>query len=100
MTMREIAAQVAARYGLTVDDLKGPETARRYSRPRHEAMWLMKQAGRSYPQIGAFLGGRDHTTAMHGVKAHEARARADDPVEHISAPVARIIDALDQKVSQ
>lgn len=33
---------------------------------RHVAMWLMYDAGRTYPEIGAHLG-MDHTSARHGV---------------------------------
>ena len=37
-------------------------------------MWLLRQAGYSYPEIGLLLGGRDHTTIMHGVAKVEADA--------------------------
>jgi len=73
-TMREIAAMVAERYGLTMDDLKSPSQERRISWPRQEAMALIRKNTRqSYPQIGRFLGGRDHTTVMHGVRRHAKR---------------------------
>ncbi len=34
---------------------------------RHVFMWLLRQQGRSYPEIGAELG-MDHTSAINGVK--------------------------------
>lgn len=41
-------------------------------RARHLAAWLMRQhAGMSFPAIGAALGGRDHTSAMHAVAKAE-----------------------------
>lgn len=79
-TMREIAEFVAGKHNLTVADLKGPSRERKFAHPRQEAMWLMCQATNtdgskrfSRPQIGRFLGGRDHTTVMHGERAHAAR---------------------------
>lgn len=83
VTMRAIAELVAERYGLTLDDLKGQRRSRRIAHPRQEAMWLMRQVrfsdGRqrySFPMIGDFLGGRDHTTIQHGCRAYAARLAA------------------------
>ena len=75
-SMLEIAASVAGKHRLGVKDLKGQNKYRRVAQPRQEAMWEMHQAGYSYPQIGRFLN-RDHTTVMHGVRAHEARMGAE-----------------------
>lgn len=79
-TMRSIAAAVAEAYGLKVEDLRGTCRERSVAHPRQEAMWRMRQVlcedGRprySLPQIGAFLGHRDHTTILHGVRAYEKR---------------------------
>jgi chromosomal replication initiator protein len=66
--------RVAAAYKVGVNELCGPSTERRLSRPRQELMFLLYDTGRySYPQIGLFLGGRDHTTVIHGVQAHRKR---------------------------
>jgi hypothetical protein len=35
-------------------------------------MYALRQAGLSYPAIARELGGRDHTTVMHGVAKIEA----------------------------
>lgn len=42
-------------------------------RARQVAMWLMRDAGRSYPEIGRELG-MDHTSCMNGVRRVEASA--------------------------
>lgn len=74
VTMRSVATAVAAKYGLTLDDFKGPSRARCIAHPRQEAMAEIYKLGRySMPQIGTLLGGRDHTTVLHGVRAHAAR---------------------------
>lgn len=71
-TMRAIIEDVARRSELTVAELRGPGRARRYSWPRFEAMYLMREADHSLAQIGKFLGGRDHTTVLHGCRRYEA----------------------------
>lgn len=73
-TMRQIAEEVAARYGVTVDALTGQSSKKVFVVPRQEAMWRMVQTNRwSQPQIGKFFGGRDHTTVLHATRAHEKR---------------------------
>ncbi|MGD1995145.1 MAG: chromosomal replication initiator protein DnaA [Anaerolineae bacterium] len=63
----QIKAAVARYYGLGQDELCGPSRKRRISRPRQLAMYLMRQeTDKSLSQIGTALGGRDHTTVIHG----------------------------------
>lgn len=71
----KILFDVATRYGVSVADLAGPSRSHRYVPARQEACYLLRQAGYSFPQIGGFLGGRDHTTVMHGAQKHEARLK-------------------------
>ena len=50
-----------------MDSLLGRERSRQVALPRQVAMYLLREEGNiSLPQIGAFLGGRDHTTIMYG----------------------------------
>jgi chromosomal replication initiator protein len=54
-------------YGVTLEELKGPARSRRVVLPRQIAMYLLREEAKlSFPQIGAELGGRDHSTVMHG----------------------------------
>lgn len=78
-TMAEIAASVAAKHGVTVDDIRGDSRKAPICRARFEFFWTARQVKLSdgafrfsYPQLGRWAGGRDHTTAMHGFSKHEA----------------------------
>ena len=72
--MADIIREVAAAHGLSVADLTGPRHIHRFVLARHEAMWRCRhETGQSFPQIGRALGGRDHSTIWHGVRAHEQR---------------------------
>ena len=76
LPVETIVDEVAKRHRLTVADLIGTGLARPVTLARQEAMWAVKQATTlSYPAIGRFFG-RDHTTIIHGVQAHEERRRA------------------------
>jgi chromosomal replication initiator protein len=47
--------------------LLGPRRTKKIALARQEAMYLARESTEaSLPQIGAALGGRDHTTVMHG----------------------------------
>lgn len=73
-TMGEILADVAAASGVAVAVLRGPSQCLHISRPRQQFMAEAHATGRySLPTIGRFLGGRDHTTILHGVRAYRAR---------------------------
>ncbi len=74
LSMKEIVAEVAAKHGLSADDLLGPLRTVVFVRPRHEAIYriAVERPDLSYPQIGKYFG-RDHTTALHAVKQHARR---------------------------
>lgn len=80
VTMKTILADVCADYRITEEDIRNPARTRRIAWPRQAFMWRCKQVKRadgtdrySFPQIGAFLGGMDHTSVLHGVRRHEQR---------------------------
>jgi chromosomal replication initiator protein len=62
-----ILAAVARHFGVSVEDLQGRSRQKEIVAPRHLAMYLLREDARlSYPQIGVLLGGRDHTSVLHG----------------------------------
>ena len=73
MTMHQIILDVAAAHDLKPTDITGRNRAFAISHPRQEAMARMRAAGFSTTQIGRVLGRRDHTTIVHGARAHHAR---------------------------
>lgn len=69
-----IIAAVASRYGLTPGHLTGAQQARRISVVRQKAYSEVRRQRPhlSLPAIGRAFN-RDHTTVLHGIRAHEAR---------------------------
>jgi chromosomal replication initiation ATPase DnaA len=73
---RVILEEIANKHAITVADLKGPSRERHIAWPRQEAMKAVKdRLGWSLPRIARLLGGRDHTTILKGIRAHEERQR-------------------------
>lgn len=64
----EVLEAVAGRFGLKVTGLKGPKRDKNLAFPRHVAMYILRiDCQKPLMEIGQLLGGRDHTTVMHGV---------------------------------
>jgi chromosomal replication initiator protein len=62
----QVVDAVASAFGVTIAQLKGRDRSREVALPRQIAMYLLREEGNaSLPQIGAVLGGRDHTTVMY-----------------------------------
>lgn len=60
-------------YNLPMKLIKGEKRDKAVAVPRQILMYLIrKNTGITYEEIAAFLGGRDHTTVMHGVQKIES----------------------------
>ena len=78
LTPSSIISCVAKFYGLSLDDLSGKSRDKSIVLPRQVAMYLVREeTSSSLEQIGQMLGGRDHTTIMHGWDKISASVRDD-----------------------
>ncbi|MDY6876270.1 MAG: chromosomal replication initiator protein DnaA [Chloroflexota bacterium] len=67
LTPDQIVEAVALHFSVKINALQGRSRSRAIARPRQIAMYLIREeTGASLPQIGATLGGRDHTTILYG----------------------------------
>jgi chromosomal replication initiator protein len=74
-----ILEETATYFQLSTADLMSKSRSRPLTQARHIAMYLMREnTGLSLVKIGEIFGGRDHTTALHGIKKVEADMRARD----------------------
>jgi len=68
LTPKQIINIVASFFDVTIDNLTGDCRRRELVIPRQIIMYLLREELKcSYPSIGAELGGRDHTTAIHAI---------------------------------
>lgn len=72
LTPREVLKTVSDFFNIELDEILGKSRKKKYSLPRQIAMFLLREElGMSYPEIGDEIGGRDHTTAIHGYEKIE-----------------------------
>lgn len=71
-SVKKITDLVSEFYNITPGDLIRQSRKKEYVKPRQIAMYLIrKELENSFPSIGEFFGGRDHTTVMHAVEKVE-----------------------------
>ena len=82
VTVENIQKTVADYFRIRVSDLNSKRRYRSIVRPRQIAMALARElTNRSFPEIGAAFGDRDHTTVLHACrKVHELR-KTDNAVD-------------------
>ena len=104
---RRIRQAVAAAYTLTPAHLCAPCRAHPLAEARQVAMWLMRTRltwplptrDRAFPcvRIGHLLGGRDHSTVLHGVAVIAARLvsgrQEDASLRHMVRALGATLDA-------
>ena len=66
VTIDEIMKTVAARFNIRIADLKSQKKNKNLVIPRQIAMYLARRlTSRSFPDIGAKIGGKDHSTVIY-----------------------------------
>jgi chromosomal replication initiator protein len=70
VTPKQVSEAVVKRYGVSMGQLRGTKRNRPIVRPRQILMYLLRTELRlPLDEVGALVGGRDHTTVMHAVEA-------------------------------
>ncbi|MEW6535310.1 MAG: chromosomal replication initiator protein DnaA [Candidatus Auribacterota bacterium] len=74
VTIDSILRFLADQFDIRVQDLLAKGRTKNIALPRQIAMYLSRNlTSNSLPEIGKALGGRDHTTIMHGIKSIESK---------------------------
>jgi len=77
-SLASVIRTTARQLGLPPEHLVGPGRQRSIAQARSLAMYLSRQlTGRSLGDIGRALGGRDHSTVIHGIRNATSRLRHD-----------------------
>lgn len=77
-TMQAVLDAAISFYGVKLSDLQAKKKTRSIARPRQVVMYLARKHTRhSLEEIGGYLGGRDHTTVMHGASKVADLCKAD-----------------------
>ena len=90
----EIIEAVADRYTVKLSDLQSRRRTKSISLPRQICMYLARElTSHSLEEIGGFLGGRDHSTVLHGTRLVEdlraSKPEFDREVQDLSESLTR-----------
>ena len=78
-TLERVVDEVCQEFSVTREELLSRRRTARIALPRHVAMYLCRHhTDRPLSAIGEALGGRDHSTVLHGVTSVERRLGCDD----------------------
>lgn len=87
-----IIRMVVKRTGVTRAELASDRRRAPLVRARQVACWLMRHhTTLSFPQIGARLGGRDHTTILHAVRKIDELRDRDPAVKQLTDELSDLI---------
>ncbi|NLB38286.1 MAG: chromosomal replication initiator protein DnaA [Clostridiales bacterium] len=87
ISCEDVLDAVSQYYAVSDEDLRGPRRTRALTVPRQMVMYLSRKlTNTSLPRIGEVLGGRDHSTVLHGcakieelsLNTHQVRAAVED----------------------
>lgn len=94
-TAKDILKTVADFYGIQTERLIDKNRKKEVVKPRQVAMYLMRtEIKSSFPSIGSWLGGRDHTTAMHAYDKISKEIESDKMIEQeINLIIERIYNS-------
>ena len=95
LTPTEVLEGVCRYYNVDLERIRGKQREREIVWPRQVAMYLMRQeTSASLLQIGMELGGRDHTTIMHGWEKIQGEVANNDRVRR---EIAAVLESLQRK---
>ncbi len=90
VTTGDIIQAVCGYYAVTHDDVVGPRRNRSFTVPRQVIMYLARKlTDASLPKIGEALGGRDHTTVLHGCAKIEQLSQDSVPLRNALEDLTR-----------
>src|SRR5690606_1453591 len=92
LTMVDLLRKTAEHFSVNPDDVRGKGRRHELVVPRQIAMYLIRElTTHSYPEIGQYFSGRDHSTVMYAVQKVQDGIDADADVARV---VRTVKDAL------
>ncbi len=80
--VHRIQTVVCDYFKITMDDLKGKKRSQNINYPRQVAIYLCRtMANESFPKIGTYFGGRDHSTIMSSYRKIESDLQTSDQLK-------------------
>ena len=84
ITIDDIISHSAKAFNVKPADIKSKKKHKQFALPRQVAMYLARELTElSYPEIGAALGGKDHSTVIYGTRKIEKKMEVDHSLRNM-----------------
>ncbi|MBB03854.1 MAG: hypothetical protein CMJ47_14510 [Planctomyces sp.] len=91
-SMTDVARSVAKEFGVTVRSIRSPARAQTLLIPRQVAMLLSRELIQAnYSDIGAYYGGRSHSTVMHACQALTRKSSGSPELDYRVCQLRRVL---------
>lgn len=92
LSPKAVLEKTADYYDISYTDIVGTKRSREVVVPRQVAMFIMREElGMSFPRIAKSLGGKDHTTIMHGVSKINTQIAKDSMMSQDIQSIKKIL---------
>lgn len=92
ITPNLIIKTICEYFNITEEEITGKRKNREIAFPRQICMYLMRAMTElTYPKIGELLGGRDHSTVIHGDDVISQRAEHDIELQNIISDISAML---------
>lgn len=90
--IHRIQQVVSDYFQIKIDDLKGKKRTKNVTFPRQIAIYLCRNiTNESFPRIGSYFGGRDHSTIMHSCDKIEDSLKDNEQVKDIIKELKKML---------
>jgi len=95
LSPKQVITQVCEYFNIKQTDLTGPRRVKEFVLPRHLVMHILsEQLNLTVERIGEILGGRDHTTVMHGRDKIKKLIATDREIQKILIEVRQNLSTI------
>ncbi len=92
VTIQDILQAVSAWYNVRLGDIQGRKRHKSIARPRQVCMYLARElTAHSLEEIGAYFGGRDHTTVLHASRQIGALRAQEGTLDDALQEITRVL---------
>lgn len=90
--VHRIQTVVCDYFKITMDDIKGKKRSQNINYPRQVAIYLCRViANESFPKIGTYFGGRDHSTIMSSYRKIESDLKNNEQLKIVIEDLKRML---------
>ena len=90
---KKVLAEINQYFDIKMADITGPRRKKGLVLPRQMAMYLLyKECKLPYERIGDLLGGREHTTIMHGVEKITEAVSRDREIQRMLIEIKQALE--------